>query len=71
MPSQRRLKTIDDVRRYLASLITRLEEKADGEIDAALAGRLGYLSNILLGAIKDSDIERRIATLEETLKGRK
>lgn len=58
----RRLKTIDDVRRYLADLINRTER---GEVDPALAGRLGYLSNILTGCIKDGDLERRIAELEE------
>jgi len=65
----KRLKTISDVRRYLASLITRLEESAGGVLDPALAGRLAYISNILLGAIKDSDIERRIQILEEKLQG--
>ena len=68
MPSQKRLKTIDDVRRYLASLILRLEDSTNGEIDGALAGRLGYLSNILLGAIKDGDLEKRITALEERMK---
>lgn len=63
----RRLKTIQDVRRYLASLITRLEDGAGGEIDATLAGRLAYISNILLGAIKDGDLERRISALEERM----
>ena len=58
----RRLKTIDDVRRYLANLILRTE---GGQVDPALAGRLGYLANILTGCIKDSDLERRIAELEE------
>jgi hypothetical protein len=64
---KRRLRSIDDVRRYLASLITRLEDSSAGEIDPALAGRLAYISNILLGAIKDSDLERRIAELERRL----
>lgn len=66
--AKRRLKSIDDVRRYLADLIHRLD--SGEEIDAALAGRLAYISNILLGAIKDSDIERRIQALEERM-GRK
>ncbi len=57
-----RLKTLDDVRRYLANLINRVER---GEVDPAISGRLGYLCNILSGAIKDGDLERRIAELEE------
>ena len=64
----RRLRNISDVRRYLASLINRLEAKAGDDVDAALAGRLAYISNILLGAIKDSDIEQRLAKLEERMK---
>lgn len=64
----RRLKTITDIRRYLASLIVRLEDQSGGRLDAALAGRLGYLANLLLGAVKDSDIEARISRLEERLK---
>jgi hypothetical protein len=67
--AKRRLKSIDDVRKYLADLIHRLEEANEGNMDAALAGRLAYISNILLGAIKDSDIERRIQALEERNKG--
>ncbi len=58
----RRLKTIEDVRRYLADLITRTEQ---GDVEPALAGRLGYLANILIGCIKDGDLERRIGELEE------
>lgn len=65
--SKKRLKTIDDVRRYLADLIHRVEATADGKIDGTLAGRLAYISNILLGAIKDSDIERRIVELEKQM----
>jgi uncharacterized coiled-coil protein SlyX len=65
---RRRFRSIDDVRRYLASLINRLEDANDGQVDGQLAGRLGYLANLVLGAIKDSDIEARITALEERLK---
>jgi hypothetical protein len=63
----KRLKSISDVRRYLATLINRLEEGAGDKLDPALAGRLAYICNVLLGAIKDSDIEDRIRVLEEKL----
>lgn len=67
----RRLKTITDVRRYLSTLINRLEENAGAELEPALAGRLAYISNILLGAIKDADIEQRVRALEEKLLNRR
>ncbi|MGC8490192.1 MAG: hypothetical protein ACP5SH_00495 [Syntrophobacteraceae bacterium] len=67
----RRLKTITDVRRYLSTLINRLEENAGDELDPAIAGRLAYISNILLGAIKDADIEQRVRALEEKLLNRR
>lgn len=63
----KRLKTIGDVRRYLGSLINRLDKSPEGELDPSLAGRLAYISNILLGAIKDADIEGRVRELEERL----
>jgi hypothetical protein len=61
----RRLKTFMDVRRYLASLINKVESK---QLKPEVAGRLAYISNILLRAIetmKLEDIERRLTTLEE------
>jgi hypothetical protein len=61
----RRLKTFIDVRRYLASLINRVESK---QLKPEVAGRLAYISNILLRAIetmKLEDVERRLTTLEE------
>jgi len=66
MPSQKRLKTAEDVRRYLANLILKTERK---EIEPELASKLGYLINILLRAVEDSDVERRIISLEEKLGG--
>jgi len=59
-----RLKTADDLRRYVARLIN---EARRGEVDPMLAGRLGYLCNILLGIIRDSDLETRLAALESAM----
>ena len=58
----RRLKTPQDIRRYLASLINRTES---GEILPAAAGKLCYLANSLLSVIDSCEMERRIARLEE------
>ena len=60
----RRLKNLADVRRYLASVINRLES---GQIDPSIAGKLGYLTGILTRVIEGSDLENRIANLESDL----
>jgi hypothetical protein len=65
MAGRKRLKTLSDVRRYLAGLVNRLE---DGKIDPSIAGRAGYLCNILSSCIKDSTLEQRIEALEKELK---
>ncbi len=60
----KRLKSYRDVRIYLAGLINRVE--AD-EILPEKAGRLTYMSNILLRAIELEELEgfdRRLAALE-------
>jgi len=66
MPKKRRLKTIEDVRRYLATVLLRVES---GELDAQVAGRLAYISNVLVKAIHDGELERRVAELERVLEG--
>jgi len=65
MARGRRLRSLDDVRRYLAGLINRTEA---GEVDATLAGKLGYLANSLARVIENSDLERRIEALEHLQK---
>ena len=60
-PKKRRLKTLEDLRRYLADAIHRLEA---GEIDDPAATTRAYLVNILAGVVKDSDIEARLVALE-------
>ena len=62
MVTTRKLKTTCDLRRYMASLINRLE--AD-EVTPEKAGKLGYLATILLKVIEGSDLEERILKLEQ------
>jgi len=57
----KRLKTAFDCRRYLANLVNRAEI---GEVDVALAGKLGFLINILLRSIEASSLEDRVKNLE-------
>ena len=58
----RRLKTVQDLRRYLAGLLNRAES---GEVTPALAGKLCYIANSLLPVIESCEVEQRIARLEE------
>jgi hypothetical protein len=64
MAGRKRLKSLEDVRRYLSGLVNRLEAN---EVDPSIAGRLGYLSNILISCIKDSALEQRVDALERKL----
>jgi hypothetical protein len=62
--AKRRLKTLNDVRRYLSDVINRLE---GGQPEANVAGRIGYLANVLRAVIEKSDLETRVAALERTI----
>ncbi len=65
--TKRRLKTMEDVRRYIANLINRTES---GDVDGMLAGKLGYLSNILIKIIEGGQLEKRIDLLEKEINQR-
>jgi hypothetical protein len=56
-----KLKTISDVNRFLAKIVNEFNRDA---IDATKASKLGYLCNILIGSIRDSELEKRISELE-------
>ena len=62
-----RLKSICDVNRFLAKIINMLNRD---EINAQKAGRLGYLCNLLIGGLKDGDIEERICELEKMVENK-
>ena len=62
--SRKTLRTLGDVRRYLAGLLNRYEAK---EIDEVHLKAAAYVSNILTSTIKDSDLEARIDKLEGQL----
>jgi len=65
MAGRKRLKTLSDVRRYLAGLINRVEA---GEVEPGVMSKLAYATNILAGIIQNSDIETRIEQLEKQIK---
>lgn len=58
----KRFNNIQDLRRYLASLINRLDI---GAVDPGAAGKLAYICSILHRVLLDSDIEARLTALEE------
>ena len=64
MGKRRRLKSTSDIRRYLAHLINSTEA---GEIEPQTAGRLAYISNILLKAIEGTELQQRIEVLEQKI----
>jgi hypothetical protein len=59
-----RLNTLGDVRKLLTRVINGLLRD---EIDGGKAGKVGYLANILIGAIERDDLEARVKTLEEQI----
>jgi len=67
MPGKR-LKTLDDLRRYLASLIVRTE---DGLIEVNLGKTLAYMSSILVRVIEGGDLEERIEQLERKMESKR
>ena len=65
MGKRRRFQNSSDLRRYYGSLINRTES---GELDPALASKLGYLASQLSRIIEKCDHERRIEELERRVK---
>ncbi len=66
--AKKRLKSLEDCRRYLAGLINRVENQ---DMDQQMASKLAYISNILISCIKDSDLEARLSKLEESIGGKR
>ena len=59
---KKRLKSLNDCRKYLSNLIN---ETRAGQVELSMAGKLGFLINILRATISESDLESRIKALEE------
>jgi hypothetical protein len=64
---QFKLRSLDDVRRLLAATIN---EFRIGQTTADEARVTAYVANILIGAIKDSEIETRLVELESRIRER-
>ena len=61
---KRRLKTLSDVRRWLADVANRLER---GEVNEGFARCAGYLSSIMSQIIQHGDLEQRVNQLEKRI----
>jgi hypothetical protein len=65
-PRAVRLQTARACRKFLSRIINRVNR---GEMDAGVAGRLGYLVGIVVKSIEVDDVERRLAELEKLTRG--
>ena len=65
---RKRLKSLVDVRRYLAALVNDTRHEI---VTLPMAGKLGFLLNILRATISESDLENRIKALEDAEEDRK
>ena len=61
---KRRLKTLQDLRRWLADVGNRLE---NGKIEAAHARTVAYVVSVMAGIIKDGDLESRLEAIEKQM----
>jgi len=62
--AERRLKSLEDVRRYLAYLIRATES---GKMEARMGGKLAYISSILLRAIEGADLKSWVEVIEQPM----
>ncbi len=62
-----KLKTPRDVHRALAKMVNELRR---GEIKPDIASKCGYLLNIMLAAMRENEIEERLAMIERQLESR-
>lgn len=67
-PSVRRLKSLEDVRRFLADIINQANRD---EVEPAKASKLGYLCQIIGKIIEGGELEKRISELEKHTKTRR
>jgi hypothetical protein len=64
MAGRRRFKKIGDCRRYLASILNRIEAE---ELDPQVASKCAYITNVLASLIRDGELEARITKLEQEI----
>lgn len=66
--ARKRFGTLSDLRRYLGTVLNQLDS---GELTEVQAKARAYIIGILSSIIKDSDLESRLAALEQTVQEKK
>lgn len=66
--ARRRFKTLDDLRRYLADALNKLDS---GEMNEKEVKTRAYVLNVMAGIIREGELEERVAALEAVLKNPK
>ncbi len=57
--------SIDSIRDVISLLQTCINEVRKGEVDSRVANSVGYLANILVKAMQQGELQRRIENLEK------
>lgn len=65
---ERRISTATDVRRLLTEQINNIRKSNLKDMDKART--IGYLSNIVLTAIKDGELEERVKEIEKKMENK-
>lgn len=60
----RRFNNLNDCKRYVASVINRMES---GDVDPNLGSKLGYLVTILVKILEQTDLEKRLERIEKQM----
>jgi hypothetical protein len=62
---------IESCRDVVAILSETVNQVRRGQVDPRVANAVGYLANVLLKAVEQGDVERRLAELEAAVKGQR
>ncbi len=65
---KRRLKTLGDIRRWVADVANRMER---GEVETGYARCAAYMASVMAGIVKDGELEQRVAELEKQMERKK
>ncbi|MFY9585380.1 MAG: hypothetical protein WAR21_12915 [Candidatus Acidiferrales bacterium] len=61
---------VEDCQGVVRLMSATINQVRKGQIDPRVANAIGYLANVLVRAVEQGELERRITELEALLKGR-
>jgi hypothetical protein len=61
---------VEDCQDVVALMSETINQVRKGQIDPRVANTVGYLANVVIRAVEQGDLERRIAELEVLVKSR-